>query len=346
MSKIFGENLRRLREQAGYKQAKEFAAVVGVPYTTYSSYEKLGREPRYEVLCKIAEALSVSIDELLGYNTPSEERDLFAECKTLIESIGMDGEPLLVSNTRHLDEKEYPGIVIQRGGELGYPFARFSSRAEFIAFVQGIMHDFEQSGIYLNARQQFVENALRKEEQRQAEARKKDAEQRNAIIAPSLKEVCERALQYYQSKEWPPDEPDEAEGAKSLIEFLTKMLHRVEDEDVDRLPITSQEAVLKEELEELFAKNLRKAEDKATNRPPATSPILDRSTEQTPPAGNKPILDSSPADAPQSGNLPPLPESKQAIGQNSKLSFDTDKQPRTKKRQKKSAPHKDEAPDK
>lgn len=67
MSKIFGENLRRLREQAGYKQAKEFAAVVGVPYTTYSSYEKLGREPRYEVLCKIAAALNVSTDELLGY---------------------------------------------------------------------------------------------------------------------------------------------------------------------------------------------------------------------------------------------------------------------------------------
>lgn len=78
MSKIFGENLRRLREQAGYKQAKEFAAVVGVPYTTYSSYEKLGREPRYEVLCKIAEALSVSIDELLGYKASEYEMDVAA----------------------------------------------------------------------------------------------------------------------------------------------------------------------------------------------------------------------------------------------------------------------------
>lgn len=337
MSKIFGENLRRLREQAGYKQAKEFAAVVGVPYTTYSSYEKLGREPRYEVLCKIAEALSVSIDELLGYNTPSEERDLFTECKTLIESIGMDGEPLLVSRTRHLDEKEYSGVVIQRGGELGYPFARFASRAEFIAFVQGIMHDFEQSGIYLNARQQFVENALRKEEQRQAEAWEKDAEQRNAITAPSLKEECERILQYFQSKEYkelPHDEPGEAEGSKLLIEFFAKMLHRIEDEGVDRLPITSQEAVLKEELKEFITKNLRKAEDKATNRPPASQGVSESVTPEDEVAKRHPVEDGAPkqgpTESPTSEAAPPEQEAPK---------------PR-RKRQKKSAPHKDEAPDK
>lgn len=334
MSKIFGENLRRLREQAGYKQAKEFAAVVGVPYTTYSSYEKLGREPRYEVLCKIAEALSVSIDELLGYNTPSKERDLFAECKTLIESVVMDGEPLLVSRTRHLDEKEYSGVVIQRGGELGYPFARFASRAEFIAFVQGIMHDFEQSGIYLNARQQFVENALRKEEQRQAEARKKDAEQRNAITALSLKEECERMLQHLQRKEckeWP---PDEAEATKGLIEFFAKMLHRIKDEGVDRLPITSQEAVLKEELKEFFTKNLRKAEDKATNRPPASQGVSESVTPEDEVAKRHPVEDESPkqgvAESPTPKAVPPEQEAPK---------------PR-RKRQKKSAPHKDEAPDK
>ena len=279
---IFSENLKAGRERAGLSR-QDMADALKVSLSAYTNYESANRAPKIEMLPTIARTLSMSIDKLLGYNTPSEERDLFTECKTLIESIGIDGEPLLVSRTRHLDGKEYSGIVIQRGGELGYPFARFASRAEFIAFVQGIMHDFEQSGIYLNARQQFVENALRKEEQRQAEARKKDAEQRNAITALSLKEECERMLQHLQSKEckeWP---PDEAEATKGLIEFFAKMLHRIKDEGVDRLPITSQEAVLKEELKEFFTKNLRKAEDKATNRPPASQGVAESPTPEAAP---------------------------------------------------------------
>ena len=318
MSKIFGENLRRLREQAGYKQAKEFAAVVGVPYTTYSSYEKLGREPRYEVLCKIAEALSVSIDELLGYNTPSEERDLFTECKTLIESVVMDGEPLLVSKTRHLDEKEYSGIVIQQGGELGYPFARFSSRAEFIAFVQGIMHDFEQSGIYLNARQQFVENALRKEEQRRIE------EQRQKRKSERLEDY-EHVLQYLQSEEWT---PEQAEIVKQLRELFTEGLNSLEANS--RASLADAMKQMRDKKEPIG----EPPEDKATNRPPASQGVSESVTPEDEVAKRHPVEDESPkqgvAESPTPKAVPPEQEAPK---------------PR-RKRQKKSAPHKDEAPDK
>lgn len=330
MSKIFGENLRRLREQAGYKQAKEFAAVVGVPYTTYSSYEKLGREPRYEVLCKIAEALSVSIDELLGYNTPSEERDLFAECKTLIESIGMDGEPLLVSKTRHLDEKEYPGIVIQRGGELGYPFARFSSRAEFIAFVQGIMHDFEQSGIYLNARQQFVENALRKEEQRQAEARRKDFE----IAVPSLIKEYKHVLQYLQSEEWT---PEQAGLAKSLIEPLTVSLRSLEYWATNRPPITSEQVEFYKDLKKASSETLYELhnfKDWATNRPPASQGHPESGHPGDEVAKSHPVEDGAPKQGPTESPTPEAAPPEQEAPK-----------PR-RKRQKNSAPSKNETPNK
>ena len=318
---IFSENLKAGRERAGLSR-QDMADALKVSLSAYTNYESANRAPKIEMLPTIARTLSMSIDKLLGYNTPSEERDLFAECKKLIESVTIGGEPLLVSKTRHLGEKEYSGVVIQRGGELGYPFARFASRAEFIDFVQGIMHDFKESRTYLDDLQLFFVRQLLKTQAQQAydEARSISVDSRDLL------NLLQKAN---------PKTPKQIADFEGLKEMWTNDLRRSESLMQRIFPVIAALSIDDEP-----------PEDKATNRPPATSPILDRSTEQTPPAGNKPILDSSPADAPQRGNLPPLPESKQAIGQNAKLSFDTDKQPRTKKRQKKSAPHKDEAPDK
>ena len=62
----FQDNLRRCREAAGFSSARAFAEHIGVPYTTYISYENKNAEPKYDTLCKIAAALNVSTDELLG----------------------------------------------------------------------------------------------------------------------------------------------------------------------------------------------------------------------------------------------------------------------------------------
>lgn len=62
----FQENLRLYRERAGYAQAKEFAAAIGLKYTTYIAYENQGKEPKYDTLRRIAAALNVSTDMLLG----------------------------------------------------------------------------------------------------------------------------------------------------------------------------------------------------------------------------------------------------------------------------------------
>lgn len=72
----FKENLRRYREKAGYKQAKEFAEKLGIPYSTYAGYEIKDREPKYELLCKIADLLDVSLDELLGRNDKYIKNDI------------------------------------------------------------------------------------------------------------------------------------------------------------------------------------------------------------------------------------------------------------------------------
>ena len=82
MSK-FQDNLRTYREQQGIN-AKEFAAKIGVKYTTYINYETQGREPRYDILIRIAAALHVSIDDLLGY-----EADKIGYWENYLEDIGI-----------------------------------------------------------------------------------------------------------------------------------------------------------------------------------------------------------------------------------------------------------------
>lgn len=62
----FQENLKYYREKAGYKTAKELADALNLPYNTYAGYESKNREPKYQMLCKIADLLNVSTDELLG----------------------------------------------------------------------------------------------------------------------------------------------------------------------------------------------------------------------------------------------------------------------------------------
>lgn len=64
----FKENLRKYRENLNLSQ-KEFAEKLDINATTYRNYENSSREPDYDTLIKIAHALDVSIDTLLGVNS-------------------------------------------------------------------------------------------------------------------------------------------------------------------------------------------------------------------------------------------------------------------------------------
>lgn len=59
------ESLKELREKAG-KSMRLTAEDLGIPYTTYVSYEKGTREPNSEMLVKIAEYYHTTTDFLLG----------------------------------------------------------------------------------------------------------------------------------------------------------------------------------------------------------------------------------------------------------------------------------------
>ena len=57
--------LKQLRLENN-KNMKETAQLLGMPYTTYISYEKEDREPNSETLIRFAEFYDVSVDYLVG----------------------------------------------------------------------------------------------------------------------------------------------------------------------------------------------------------------------------------------------------------------------------------------
>lgn len=80
---IFQTNLKYYRQQAGFKTAQDFADAYGISYTKYLSYETRGVEPPYDMLVYLADALSVSIDALLGRPEIS-----FEKCRAMVSKAG------------------------------------------------------------------------------------------------------------------------------------------------------------------------------------------------------------------------------------------------------------------
>ncbi len=59
--------LIELRQAKGFTM-KETAVKLGMPYTTYVSYEKGDREPNSEILIKLADFYNTTVDYILGVN--------------------------------------------------------------------------------------------------------------------------------------------------------------------------------------------------------------------------------------------------------------------------------------
>lgn len=102
----FQDNLKQYREKAGFS-AKDFAKKIGCAYTTYLTYENQGREPKFELLIKIAKALHVSIDDLLGYH-PSELEIALQDVKEcgfhIVKELDYSTKELVGLNILPLDE--------------------------------------------------------------------------------------------------------------------------------------------------------------------------------------------------------------------------------------------------
>ena len=85
-------NFKQIREDNGLTQ-KECADKFGLTLRAWQSYEQGVSEPKYEVLCRIADEFNVSTDYLLGRTeikamagtTPAEQLDVSAVEKRIIE---------------------------------------------------------------------------------------------------------------------------------------------------------------------------------------------------------------------------------------------------------------------
>ena len=65
MRDILAERLRQLRDEFHYTQ-REVAIYSYITEQTYQNYERMTREPKLEILIRIADLYHVSLDYLVG----------------------------------------------------------------------------------------------------------------------------------------------------------------------------------------------------------------------------------------------------------------------------------------
>ena len=88
------DNLRRLREKVS-PSAKAFAEQIGIKYTKYNSYEN-GVWPSQSNLMKIAAALQVSLDDLLGYSLDEYTQAIYY-IETHGGTVSAEGDKIVIS---------------------------------------------------------------------------------------------------------------------------------------------------------------------------------------------------------------------------------------------------------
>lgn len=92
----FGERLKKLRKEKRLTQ-KQLAAMIGVQHSVISFYEVGDRIPSVEVVIKLASALHVSADYLLGI----EKREVVD-----ISGLSSEDKKLIRSMIDNIREKE------------------------------------------------------------------------------------------------------------------------------------------------------------------------------------------------------------------------------------------------
>lgn len=112
----FQENLKYYREKSGYKTAKDFADVLNIPYTSYIAYENKGREPKYEMLCKIADLLEVSTDDLLGRKEPRLKDNLMKIKNKVMLEVNKQNKQW--GDESELTPHQWLGLVQEEVGEI------------------------------------------------------------------------------------------------------------------------------------------------------------------------------------------------------------------------------------
>ena len=86
-----GENIKKYREKKGLTQ-KELGAALGLAEITIRQYESNKREPKYEILFSIADALNISIDDLMNIDTGKRIKEERVKAKLTQEKLAQNAE--------------------------------------------------------------------------------------------------------------------------------------------------------------------------------------------------------------------------------------------------------------
>lgn len=111
------ENLRIYRSQTGITR-KQIADKLGMTPQAYGNYENGEREPKLDILIKIATTLHVSVDDLLGYKV-----DEYENMAASLMSFGFD----LVEN----DDDSIDILQTEKDGFTNC-ICRYRNRSEFV----------------------------------------------------------------------------------------------------------------------------------------------------------------------------------------------------------------------
>ena len=81
MNMNFSTNLKKIRKSLDLTQGK-LADIIRVSQRTISHYENGDSEPELIIICRLADAFNISIEQLLGYDSLDDE-DRYTDLKTL-----------------------------------------------------------------------------------------------------------------------------------------------------------------------------------------------------------------------------------------------------------------------
>lgn len=93
---MIGDNIKILRENAGLTQ-EQLGNLVGVSGVSIMRYEKGDREPRWDMINKIADALGVTPAKLVGWE--DEVKDAAAELYLRAKALGFKGAKVICTDS-------------------------------------------------------------------------------------------------------------------------------------------------------------------------------------------------------------------------------------------------------
>lgn len=98
----FAERLKYYRQKAGYSQ-KELAEKIGIKFAAYNNYETKGAQPKIEVLIKLATALNIDVNTLVGFHADN--------AKDLIETLNNYGIEVKPIDKYHVKIRPRPTLT-------------------------------------------------------------------------------------------------------------------------------------------------------------------------------------------------------------------------------------------